>query len=97
VLEATVVINATDTIEDVKFGIVAGSINSGDFLINGMVPPVTIQPPFLSMYQVLIVTGRVLDIINRTVISFDLYAMVNTANSGVAMPSANVTLLLPGK
>jgi len=78
-----------------EFGIVNGSINTGDFLINGTIPPVILQPPFQSSYLLLIVTGNQVDAINRTNITFDLYSMINTT-SGMAMPQATVILQLPG-
>ena len=94
-LQALVTINTSYTIEHIEFGIVEGSINSGDFLINGIVPPVIERPPFQSAYLLSIVTGRNVDATNRTSITFDMYTMVNTT-SGVAMPQATVTLQLPG-
>jgi len=94
-LEASVTINTTATIEHVEFGIIEGSINSGDFLINGIVPPVIQQPPFQSTYLLSIVTGRSIDTVNKMNITFDLYSMVNTS-SAVAMPCATVILQLPG-
>ena len=95
VLEASAIIDASDTINYVEFGIVNGSINTGDFLINGTVPPVILPPPFRSSYLLLIVTGNQVDAINRTNITFDLYSMINTT-SGMAMPRATVVLQLPG-
>ena len=94
-LEALVAINTTATIEHVEFGIIEGSINSGDFLINGVVPPVIQRPPFQSTYLLSIVTGRSIDAINKTNITFDIYSLVNTSD-GVVIPCATVILQLPG-
>jgi len=94
-LQASVTINTTATIEHVEFGISEGFINSGDFLINGIVPPLIQWPPFQSTYLLSIVTGRSINTTNKTNITFDIYGMVNTSN-GVAMPCATVILQLPG-
>ena len=95
VLEASITINSSDVIEHVEFGIIEGSVDSGDFLINGMVPPVIQQPPFQFSYALSIVTGRRVNTENKTNITFNLYSMINTS-SGVLMPQATVILQLPG-
>jgi len=78
-----------------EFGIVDGSISSGDFLINATELPLIVQPPYQLSYHLLIVTGNEIDYINRTNITFNLYSMVNTTG-GMAMPQATAILQLPG-
>jgi len=96
VLEAAVAIHSTDRIRHIEFGVIGESINSGDFLINGMTPPVIVQPPFQSTYLLLIVSGSVMNTTNEN-ITFNLYSLVNTTSNRTVAPYATVILQLPGK
>ena len=65
----------------------------GDFLINGITPPLVIQQaPFQSMYLLTITTGNVLDPTDIMDITFDLFAFINISIGVVRMPFSNVTL-----
>ena len=67
--------------EFVEFS-VAGALNEGDFLINAMVPPVQIQPPFQSRYQLTVSTGTALDTNTLEVesIMFSLLSSIRATN-----------------
>ncbi|XP_065913515.1 uncharacterized protein [Dysidea avara] len=97
VVEATFIIDSNIEVESLEFGIVEGSINSGDFLINGVVPPLILQSPFQSTYLLAIVTGNRVDTTNITSITFDIYSMVNLVIGGMVMPCTTVVLQLPAQ
>ena len=77
--------------------LVRGSTISGDFLINGTIPPLVVQPPYQSLYLLTITTGSMLDINDTTDVTFNLFAFVNISISIVTMPMSNVTLHKIGK
>ena len=77
--------------------LVRGSTISGDFLINGTIPPLVVQPPYQSLYLLTITTGSMLDAGDTTDVTFNLFAFVNISIGVVAMPMSNVTLRKIGK
>ena len=98
VFAALFIINPNVTVEFLSFDIimtdelVGESTISGDFLINGTVPPLVVQPPYQSMYLLVITTSNILDTSDTTDITFSLFAFVNISTDEVAMPMSNVTL-----
>ena len=101
--EALFIISPNVTVEFLSFDIimtdelVGESTINGDFLINGIIPPLVVQPPYQSPYMLTITTGNTLDANDTTDITFDLFAFVNTTIGIVAMPLSNVTLHKIGK
>ena len=83
---------------DIVDNMMAGEAESvGDFLINGTSPPVVISPPFESMYQLTLSTGRDFDVMElREDIKFNLFGFVNTTDGDVVASLANVTLYKRG-
>ena len=77
--------------------LVRGSTISGDFLINGTIPPLVVQPPYQSMYLLTITTGSMLDTNDTTDVTFSLFAFINISTGVVAVPMSNVTLHKIGK
>ena len=69
-------------------------MSNEDFLINGMVPPVAIQPPFQSVYQITIATGDVMDtstmIVETT--TFFLLSDIRTVNMETISPLSTVRI-----
>ena len=96
------IINSSVTIGYLSFDIVDNmmvgeSVSGSDFLINGTTPPVVISPPFESMYQLTISTGRVIDAVKlMDNITFNLHSFVNTTNGDIAMALASVVLHVTG-
>ena len=92
------IINSSVTIGYLSFDIVDNmmvgeSVSGSDFLINGTTPPVAISPPFESMYQLTISTGRVIDAVElMDNITFNLISYLNTTNGDTLISLANVTL-----
>ena len=103
VFEAFFVISPNVTVESLSFdiimtdGLVGESTINGDFLINGTIPPLVVQPPYHSQYLLTITTGNTLDANDTTDVTFDLFAFVNTTIGIVVMPMSNVTLHKIGK
>ena len=101
--EALFIISPNVTVEFLSFDIimtdelVGESTINGDFLINGIIPPLVVQPPYQSLYMLTITTENTLDTNDTTDITFDLFAFVNTTIGIVAMPLSNVTLHKIGK
>ena len=97
VFEAVFIINPNITVE-LSFDIimtdefVGESTINGDFLINGTIPPLVIQPPYQSMYLLTITTGNVIDTSDTTDVTFNLFAFVNISTGVVTIPISNVTL-----
>ena len=72
--------------------LVGESTITGDFLINGTISSLVVQPPYQSMYLLTITTGNVLDAGDTSDVTFSLFAFVNISTGEVAMPMSNVTL-----
>ena len=103
VFEALFILNPNVTVEFLSFDIittdefVGETTNNGDFLINGITPPLVIQAPYQSVYFLAITVDNVLDTNDTTDVTFDLFAFVRTSTGIVAMPTSNVTLHKIGK
>ena len=97
------IINSSVTIGYLSFDIVDNmmvgeSVSGSDFLINGTTPPVVISPPFESMYQLTISTGREFTASDqmRGNITFNLHSFVNTTNGDMVMTLASAVLRVTG-
>ena len=103
VFAALFIINPNVTVEFLSFDIimtdelVGESTISEDFLINGTIPPLIVQPPYQSLYLLTVTTGNMLDTNDTTDVTFNLFAFVNISIGEVAMPMSNVTLRKIGK
>ena len=102
-LTAFFIINSSVTIGYLSFDIVNNmmvgeSVSGSDFLINGTTPPIVIFPPFESMYQLTISTGREFTAGDqmRDNITFNLHSFVNTTNGDIIMALASVVLHVTG-
>ena len=103
VFEALFIISPNVTVEFLSFDIimtdelVGESTINGDFLINGIIPPLVTQAPYQSMYLLTITTGNVIDTSDTTDVTFNLFAFVNISIGVVILPMSNVTLHKIGK
>ena len=77
--------------------LVGESTINGDFLINGIKPPLVVQPPYQLMYLLTISTGNILDTSDTTDVTFNLFAFVNISIGVVTMPMSNVILHKTGE
>ena len=105
VFKALFIINPNVTVDYLSFdimmtdGVVGESNLDGDFLINNRTPPLSIQPPYQSMYLLTITTGNELDTNDTMDITFDLSASItyNISISVLITLISNVTLHKIGK
>ena len=101
--EALFIINPNVTVEFLSFDIimtdelVGESTIDGDFLINGLTPPLVVQPPYQLTYLLTITTGNILHTGDTSDVTFNLFAFVNTSVGVVTMPMSYVTLHKIGK
>ena len=83
---ALFIINPNVTVEYLSFDIimmdqmVGKSSDDGDFLINGIIPPLVLQAPLQSLYSLTISTDSVSNTSNTMDIIFSLFASVNISS-----------------
>ena len=101
VFETLFIINPNVTVEHLSFDITAmmvGESNfAGDFLINGITPPLVVQAPFQSLHMLTVSTGGVLNTSSTMDIIFSLIALVNISSDITETIISNVTVYQIGE